>query len=41
MHENTAANLPPDHKERLERMQLSLDGLGLGDALGQMLELSR
>ncbi len=38
MHENTsAANLPPDHNDRLERMQLSLDGLGLGDALGQML----
>ena len=37
MYENTVANLPPDHDERLERMQLSLDGLGLGDALGQML----
>jgi ADP-ribosylglycohydrolase len=32
-----SAHLPPDHDERLERMQLSLDGLGLGDALGQML----
>ena len=31
------ANLPPDHGERIERMQLSLDGLGLGDALGEML----
>jgi ADP-ribosylglycohydrolase len=31
------ANLPPDHGQRVERMQLSLDGLGLGDALGEML----
>jgi ADP-ribosylglycohydrolase len=29
--------LPPDHGERLARMRLSLDGLGLGDALGNML----
>jgi ADP-ribosylglycohydrolase len=37
-HENTwKANLPTDHGERVERMQLSLDGLGLGDALGEML----
>ncbi len=37
-HSNTwAANLPDDHAARVERMQLSLDGLGLGDALGQML----
>jgi ADP-ribosylglycohydrolase len=36
--ENTwKANLPTDHSERVERMQLSLDGLGLGDALGEML----
>jgi len=28
---------PPDHAERVERMMLSLDGLGLGDALGEML----
>ena len=32
-----SAHLPPDHQERLERMRLSLDGLGVGDALGQML----
>jgi ADP-ribosylglycohydrolase len=31
------ANLPTNHGERVERMQLSLDGLGLGDALGEML----
>ena len=31
------ANLPADHWDRVERMQLSLDGLGLGDALGEML----
>ncbi len=31
------ANLPPDHAARVERMKLSLDGLGLGDALGEML----
>lgn len=30
-------NLPPDHASRIERMRLSLDGLGLGDALGEML----
>ena len=37
-HGNTwKTNLPADHSERLERMQLSLDGLGLGDALGEML----
>jgi ADP-ribosylglycohydrolase len=30
-------NLPPDHPARLERMRLSLDGLGIGDALGEML----
>lgn len=30
------ANLPSDHTTRLERMKLSLDGLGLGDALGEM-----
>ena len=28
---------PADHAERVERMKLSLDGLGLGDALGEML----
>lgn len=28
---------PADHAERVERMMLSLDGLGLGDALGEML----
>jgi ADP-ribosylglycohydrolase len=37
-HTNTwNADLPTDHAERLERMRLSLDGLGLGDALGEML----
>jgi ADP-ribosylglycohydrolase len=37
-HQNTwKANLPTDHGERVKRMQLSLDGLGLGDALGEML----
>ena len=37
-HGNTwKENLPADHHERVERMQLSLDGLGLGDALGEML----
>ena len=29
--------LPADHAERVARMRLSLDGLGLGDALGEML----
>jgi len=37
-HPNTwSANLPSDHAARVERMKLSLDGLGLGDALGEML----
>ncbi len=37
-HENTwKANLQANHVERVERMKLSLDGLGLGDALGEML----
>jgi ADP-ribosylglycohydrolase len=31
------ACLPPDQLERITRMRLSLDGLGLGDALGEML----
>jgi ADP-ribosylglycohydrolase len=36
--ENTwRADLPSDHTERVQRMKLSLDGLGLGDALGEML----
>jgi hypothetical protein len=36
-HWNTwSANLPSDHMARVERMRLSLDGLGLGDALGEM-----
>lgn len=36
--ENTLkASLPADHGERVERMKLSLDGLGVGDALGEML----
>ncbi|MGD0816400.1 MAG: ADP-ribosylglycohydrolase family protein [Verrucomicrobiota bacterium] len=37
-HPNTwSANLPSDHPTRVERMRLSLAGLGLGDALGEML----
>jgi ADP-ribosylglycohydrolase len=37
-HPNTwPRELPADHTDRLERMRLSLDGLGLGDALGEML----
>jgi len=37
-HPNTwNANLPADHTARVDRMRLSLDGLGLGDALGEML----
>ena len=31
------ASLPIDHNERIDRMLLSLDGLGLGDALGEIL----
>jgi ADP-ribosylglycohydrolase len=30
-------SLPNDHAERVERMMLSLDGLSIGDALGEML----
>jgi ADP-ribosylglycohydrolase len=37
-HPNTwKVQLPADHAERVERMQLSLAGLGVGDALGEML----
>lgn len=37
-HANTwKADLPADHAARIERMKLSLGGLGLGDALGEML----
>src|SRR6266404_5365435 len=37
-HPNTwKTDLPGDHTARVERMKLSLDGLGLGDALGEML----
>jgi ADP-ribosylglycohydrolase len=37
-HSNTwQVVLPDDHADRVVRMQLSLDGLGLGDALGEML----
>lgn len=37
-HANTwKINLPTDHAARVERMKLSLDGLGLGDALGEMM----
>ena len=32
-----SANLPSDHTARVERMRLSLAGLGLGDALGEMM----
>ena len=36
-HPNTwQAELPPDHRERVERMLTSLDGLSIGDALGEM-----
>jgi ADP-ribosylglycohydrolase len=36
-HGNTwKSALPADHATRVERMKLSLDGLGLGDALGEM-----
>lgn len=30
-------DLPLDHADRMERTRLSLDGLGIGDALGEML----
>jgi ADP-ribosylglycohydrolase len=37
-HTNTwACALPPDHGARIERMRLSLDGLELGDSLGEMM----
>src|SRR5262249_15371711 len=37
-HSNTwIAKLPTDHANRVERMLLSLDGLSVGDALGEML----
>ena len=37
-HPNTwKTKLPADHAARVERMKLSLDGLGLGDAMGEML----
>jgi ADP-ribosylglycohydrolase len=37
-HSNTWKTvLPSDHLARVERMRLSLDGLGIGDALGEML----
>jgi ADP-ribosylglycohydrolase len=36
-HPNTCQRaLPADHPERVERMMLSLDGLSIGDALGEM-----
>ncbi len=31
------ADLPADHEVRMERVRLSLDGLGLGDSIGQLL----
>jgi ADP-ribosylglycohydrolase len=37
-HSNTwKTDLPADHSVRVERVRLSLDGLGIGDALGEML----
>lgn len=37
-HANTwSVSLPLDHAARVERMMLSLDGLSIGDALGEML----
>jgi ADP-ribosylglycohydrolase len=37
-HRNSwGVDLPADHLVRVERMRLSLDGLGIGDALGEML----
>lgn len=37
-HSNTwKVELPGDHAARVQRMRLSLDGLGLGDSLGEML----
>jgi ADP-ribosylglycohydrolase len=37
-HSNTwRTDLPADHPERVKRMRLSRDALGLGDALGEML----
>src|SRR5206468_11517471 len=37
-HPNTwSGSLPSDHPARIARMRLSLSGLGLGDALGEML----
>jgi len=37
-HSNTwKVQLPANHFARVEQMQLSLDGLGIGDALGEML----
>jgi len=36
-HPNTwKQTIPSDHSERVERMMLSLDGLSIGDALGEM-----
>jgi len=36
-HANVQADLPPDHAERVARMRLSLDGLSVGDAFGDVL----
>ncbi|HWB59687.1 MAG TPA: ADP-ribosylglycohydrolase family protein [Chthoniobacteraceae bacterium] len=33
----TPSNLPADHSERMARARLSLEGLAIGDALGEML----
>src|SRR5687768_9759631 len=30
-------SLPPDHSERIDRARLSLEGLAIGDAFGEML----
>ncbi|MES2572940.1 MAG: ADP-ribosylglycohydrolase family protein, partial [Verrucomicrobiota bacterium] len=32
-----SSNLPHDHRERMERARLSLEGAAIGDALGEML----
>lgn len=33
-------NLPDDHRARLERARLSLDGLAIGDAFGEMMSVN-
>jgi hypothetical protein len=36
-HTSHAPDRPPDHQERMKRVLLSLEGLAIGDALGEML----